>query len=81
MDMGTEPLWQEVNAFENLKQEEEWPDDPPRTVERTKLGLRARTPFSDRWIWAVWGPTCGKTIDQALDYLASSNSGPPLDKM
>ncbi len=42
-----------LNAFENRLRAEQWPEDPPFTLERTMRELRELPPFIDLQLWIV----------------------------
>src|SRR4051812_27778013 len=51
---ATDSDWVALNTFNNIVRAEEWPDDLPHPVEKTRLDLTERAPTSTLYTWLVW---------------------------
>jgi GNAT superfamily N-acetyltransferase len=51
---ASEHEMQALHTFTNIIRSEQWPDDPPLSLEEVARNLRAIPPFVEMHLWAVW---------------------------
>ena len=54
-----------LHVFLNRIRAEQWPDDPPRSLDETVRRLRSVPPFVDWCMWVVWSADERKVLAQA----------------
>ena len=52
--MAGEAEWQALNRFANNRRKEEWPNDLPQPVEKTRLDMSVVKDNARRYMWVVW---------------------------
>ena len=57
--------WEALNVFGNRIRAEQWPEDPPLTVEETIHAWRDIPPFWEGYAWAVWSREAAQIMAMA----------------